>query len=66
MANPKYKMSRSNSRSRRAHDALKVPNVIECPNCKAPALPHRLCQACGFYGGREVVKLSEMKKKKAV
>jgi large subunit ribosomal protein L32 len=29
--------------------------VIACPNCKEPVLPHRACASCGHYAGREVV-----------
>jgi large subunit ribosomal protein L32 len=29
--------------------------VIACPNCKEPVLPHRACAACGHYAGREVI-----------
>ncbi len=59
MANPKWKMSRMRTRRRRSHDALTAPNVVNCPNCKAPTLPHRLCQSCGQYRWRQVIKLPE-------
>ena len=32
------------------------PTVQSCPNCKAPKVPHRVCLACGFYGGKQVAK----------
>jgi large subunit ribosomal protein L32 len=47
------------TRRRRSHDALTAPNVVNCPNCKAPTLPHRLCQSCGQYRGRQVIRLPE-------
>ena len=28
---------------------------IECPNCGELKRPHHLCEACGYYDGREVV-----------
>jgi len=31
------------------------PNVMECPQCHAVKLPHRICLECGFYNGREVL-----------
>jgi large subunit ribosomal protein L32 len=58
MANPKWKMSRARTRRRRSHDALTAPNVIPCANCKAATLPHRVCQACGTYKGRQVIQLA--------
>ncbi len=32
-----------------------VPLVQACPNCAAPRIPHRVCAACGFYNGKQVV-----------
>ncbi len=46
------------NRRRAANSNLKVAvQVIACPQCKEPVLPHRACSACGFYKGREVVKV---------
>ncbi|MCE1245088.1 MAG: 50S ribosomal protein L32 [Firmicutes bacterium] len=59
MANPKYKTSRSKTRRRRANLKVEIPNVIECPSCKAPTLPHRICTSCGTYKGRQVFKLEK-------
>ncbi len=54
MAHPKYKMSRSRTRRRRAHDSLKAPNIVKCGNCGGPTLSHRVCPSCGVYKGRQV------------
>lgn len=59
MANPKWKLSRMRTRRRRSHDALSAPNVVNCPSCKAPTLPHRLCLSCGSYNGRQVIQLKQ-------
>jgi large subunit ribosomal protein L32 len=32
------------------------PLVQACKNCGAPRIPHRVCMACGQYGGEQVVK----------
>lgn len=32
------------------------PMVQACANCGAPRVPHRVCMACGQYGGTQVVK----------
>ncbi len=52
MALPKHRQSRSRTRKRRSHDALTAPNVVYCPECDEPKLPHRLCPGCGSYKGR--------------
>ena len=40
---------------RRAHDRLAKVNLIECVNCGELKLPHHICEACGYYNGREVI-----------
>jgi len=55
MAVPKRKVSRSRRNMRRSHDALKTAAYAECPNCGELKQPHHLCEACGYYDGREVV-----------
>jgi len=57
MPNPKRRHSKSRSRKRRTHDALQATGFAACPNCQQPRLPHRVCQACGYYGGRQVIKV---------
>jgi large subunit ribosomal protein L32 len=55
MAVPKKKISKSRRGQRRSHDALKATNLVECGNCGEMKLPHHICNACGFYKGREVI-----------
>ncbi len=55
MALPKRKISRSRRDKRRTHQKLSIPNVVECPHCHQPKLPHRACPNCGYYGGRMVI-----------
>lgn len=33
--------------------------MVECAHCHALILPHRVCPACGYYGGKEVLKVEE-------
>lgn len=56
MAVPKRKMSRSNTRSRRAQWKASAPTLVECSNraCRKPKLPHIACPSCGQYAGRQV------------
>ncbi len=62
MANPKYKTSHSKTRRRRANIRMILPAVSECPQCHEPKLSHFLCKACGYYKGREVLKIEDLKK----
>jgi large subunit ribosomal protein L32 len=55
MAVPKKKVSPSRRNMRRSHHALSASAYVECPNCGELKRPHHLCEACGHYGGREVV-----------
>jgi large subunit ribosomal protein L32 len=59
MGVPKKRTSKMRRNRRRAANSnLKVAvQVIACPKCKEPVLPHRACAACGFYKGREVIKV---------
>ncbi|MBM4366812.1 MAG: 50S ribosomal protein L32 [Deltaproteobacteria bacterium] len=52
---PKKRVSRSQRDQRRAHDALTLTAAIEsCPDCGAPKLRHRVCDACGSYRGKKI------------
>lgn len=55
MAVPKRKVSRSKRDMRRSHHRLERINLIECSNCGEHKRPHHICQACGYYNGREVI-----------
>ncbi|MCA1905276.1 MAG: 50S ribosomal protein L32 [Desulfarculus sp.] len=55
MAVPKRRQSHTRSRKRRAHDAISLVAVTNCPQCGEAKEPHRVCPACGAYKGRQVV-----------
>jgi large subunit ribosomal protein L32 len=55
MAVPKKKTSRARRDQRRAHHALRRPNLTACPTCGTPRMSHRVCPECGSYKGRSVV-----------
>jgi len=61
MAVPKRRTSKSRIRSRKRSPAhqVRVLATTPCPNCGAPRQPHRVCTACGFYRGRQVLTVSE-------
>ena len=57
MAVPKRKHSSARRGKRRSNVwKLDPPALSKCPQCGEYKRPHRLCGACGFYNGREVVK----------
>ena len=58
MAVPKGKVSRSRRDKRRANWKLTIPGMVECPQCHEYKMPHRVCKACGYYNGKEIVKVS--------
>ncbi len=64
MANPKRRHSNTRSRLRRAHDHLKSQSLNKCPQCQAPRVPHRICKACGYYKGKQVVTVKVREKRK--
>ena len=56
MGVPKRKSSKQRGRQRRAANMkLKVPELVNCPQCHALVMPHHLCSACGYYKDREVM-----------
>jgi large subunit ribosomal protein L32 len=57
VAVPKRKMSRSNTRSRRAQWKATVVATVACPQCRSPKLPHTACSVCGTYNGRQVLEV---------
>jgi len=59
MPQPKRRHSHSRKNKRRSHDFLQVEGLSLCPNCKEPKLPHRICQHCGHYDGKQVIKGEE-------
>lgn len=54
-AQPKKKISRVRSRTRRAHRARVLPKLAICANCKHPKPPHIACPECGFYGAKKIL-----------
>ena len=55
MAVPKGKSSKARRDSRRANWKLSLPGIVECPRCHKMKLAHRVCKACGYYDGKQVM-----------
>lgn len=54
---PKRKRSKSSKGHHKSHQALSPVSMGNCPNCGSVKAPHRACQACGYYNGRQVIKV---------
>ncbi len=56
---PKRKKSKSRKGTRRAHHAISTPSSGLCSRCKSPKMPHRVCNTCGFYNDKDVLRIEE-------
>jgi large subunit ribosomal protein L32 len=59
MAVPKKRHSASRRDKRKANWKLEAPNMVECTHCHTMILQHHVCPQCGYYDGKEVVKVAE-------
>ena len=61
MATPKRRVSHSRTHNRKAHwlGSLEAPSLTTCKHCGEVIETYRACPACGFYKGRQVLKVSE-------
>ena len=57
MGVPKRRVSHARQGDRRSHHALNLPNLEECSHCHEMKLQHHACPNCGYYNGREAVRL---------
>ena len=60
MAVPKRKVSKARRDKRRSNVwKIEAPTLVKCTRCGEYKRLHRVCPACGYYKGREVVKVEE-------
>ena len=59
MAVPKRKTTPSKRNMRRSHDGLRNQNSVECPNCGELKLSHHICQSCGYYNKKLIIRSKE-------
>lgn len=61
MAVPKRKTSHSRKMKRRSSVwKLAAPtNIVKCPQCGEDILAYRVCKACGYYNGQEIINKAE-------
>lgn len=64
MALPKRKHSKARSRKHCTHQKLIVPMLVACKQCRKLKPAHMVCPFCGYYAGKEVVKIELKEKKK--
>jgi large subunit ribosomal protein L32 len=56
---PKKRKSHTRKTKRRSHHALTKVNVVLCPECGEPTLPHRICPSCQRYNGKRILEVTE-------
>ncbi len=58
MAVPKRKHSQARRDKRRSNVwKLQLPAFSKCTQCGELKMPHRVCPHCGYYKGKEIVKV---------
>ncbi|MBU3957064.1 50S ribosomal protein L32 [Patescibacteria group bacterium] len=62
---PKRRISTGRKGRRRTAIRLRVPKLVACPNCGQLKKSHQVCPLCGYYKGKEVVKIKIKKGKKS-
>lgn len=55
MAVQQRRVSKSRKGMRRSHHALDIPLICSCTNCGEQKQPHRVCNACGYYNGKQII-----------
>jgi large subunit ribosomal protein L32 len=63
VAVPKKHKTRSGRNQRRSHDHLNPIELSVCKNCNFPSRPHEVCRNCGYYRGKQVLKIKTKKSK---
>ena len=65
MSVPKKRRTKSSVGNRRSHHALKKITLNKCPQCGKATKPHKACEFCGTYKGKQIVKIKAKKKKES-
>jgi large subunit ribosomal protein L32 len=61
MGVPKRRVSHARQGDRRSHLRLTAPQLEACPHCRAMKRSHHACPECGWYGGREAIRVRQAK-----
>lgn len=65
MGLPSKRRTKQQKRERSSHFALVEKGLTACSHCKRQILPHRVCPHCGYYHGRQILKLETKLEKEA-
>ncbi len=56
MAVPARRVSKARRDKRRSNVwKINAPELVKCPQCGEYKRPHRVCAACGYYNGKQVI-----------
>ena len=61
MGTPTQKRTKASKKRRASHFALTKVKHLKCSHCSKAVLPHVVCQNCGYYKGKEVIKKKKPK-----
>ncbi len=56
---PKKKISKTRTRTKRAHHAISAANYSLCTKCGNAKLPHAACDKCGYVNSKITLKLAK-------
>lgn len=56
---PKKKISKTRTRTRRAHQSLSARNYSFCTKCGNAKLPHTACDKCGYLNPKITLNLAK-------
>ena len=59
MAVPKRRTSKRKKRARNTHKVAPALALQACPQCQSMKRPHRVCDECGYYAGKQRVAAQE-------
>ena len=60
MCVPQHRRSRTEGKRRRASFYYLDPLTVgQCPRCHEAKLSHRVCANCGYYNGKDILKLEQ-------
>lgn len=65
MAVPKQKVSKQRRHKRVASAwTISRPSFSECPQCHELKANHKVCKACGYYDGKQIISVNDNKETK--
>lgn len=60
---PKRRISKQRKHKRRSSVwKLEMPGMVKCSHCGEYCLSHHVCKNCGYYDGKQVLKIADAAK----